>query len=119
MVHQRRPGQGQQFAAVQRLPRQGQGLGHELARQAVAARDMAVGIQGQQALAFLAQRAAGPVQVQQQRMGLGAQQPVLDGACAAQAQVQQFGAFRHVDARDVQHAQAAPIRAEKGTPAQL
>ena len=98
---------------MQRVAGWAQRLGQQLAGQAVAAQHVAIGVQRQQAVGLAAQRAAGPVQVQQQRMGPLPQQGVFHGAGRPGHQVAQFGALGHVHAGQVQHADALPVGPEQ------
>ena len=93
-VEQHGPGHGQQVAAVGAGAGQAgraKGLGNQLAGHAVGSHHAAIGVQRQQAVAFAAQRAARPVQAQQQGVGQLQQQRVFHGAGRPGHQVAQLG----------------------------
>ena len=87
--------------------------GHELARRAVAAEQVALGVQHHQAVRLAAELGAGPVQAQQQRAGQLLQQGVFQRARRTRHDMAQLGAFGHVHAGQVEHADAAPLRVEQ------
>ena len=82
----------------------------------VAAQNHAIFIQRQQTFAFLAQGAAGPVDMQQQGVGLGAQQPVFNRPGTAKCQVHQLRPLGHVNAGNVEHANALALWIEDRRP---
>ena len=86
---------------------------HHLACNLVGAGDPAVGVQGEQAIGFAAQRVARPVQAQQQPVCLAAQQSVFDSLRGLTRQVLEFRALDGFNAGQIQHADAAAVGAEQ------
>ena len=87
---------------------------HHLARNRVGTGHPAVGIQAHDTVGLAAQGIAGPVQANHQAVGLSQHQRVLDLAGRLGHQVLEFRAFQGVNAGQVQHADAGPIRAKQG-----
>ena len=89
--------------------------GQQLPRCGVGAQHLAVVVQRDQAIAFAAQCAAGPVQPHQPVVRARQQQRVFDRAGRSRHQVPQLGPLGHIHARQVQHAHAAPFGVEQGS----
>jgi len=88
-------------------------LRQQLAGRVIGRADVAVGIQGDQGIRVVAQRQARPVQAQQQLVRALQHQGILDAACRMGGQVTQLGPFGGFNAGEVQHADAAAVRAEQ------